>query len=176
MNLFVTSPDPVECALALDSRRLVKAVLETAQLLSTASRRGPYRPTHRNHPITRWVCARDRNYNWTRRHFEALCSEFTFRFHKPHSCQNTLVDFEPITDDREPDFFQNSARNKSLDLDFTHMEVFEAYRSYLRARWELEFARAAVRPYEYFDGTKLTFTRTYPAPTWHNRGCPVWKF
>ncbi|AXN53721.1 hypothetical protein SPS_10 [Sphingomonas phage Scott] len=38
MNIFMTSPDPKACALVMDDRRLIKMVLETAQLLSTAFR------------------------------------------------------------------------------------------------------------------------------------------
>lgn len=34
MNIFITDPAPTVSAIALDNRRLVKMVLETAQLLS----------------------------------------------------------------------------------------------------------------------------------------------
>ena len=37
--------------------------------------------------------------------------------------------------------FVNCARNKNLGIDFTHLEVHLAYRSYLVARW-----RSQMRP------------------------------
>lgn len=36
MNIFATDVSPVACAKALDDKRVVKMVLETAQMLSTA--------------------------------------------------------------------------------------------------------------------------------------------
>jgi len=59
MNIFVTSNCPKLSAQALDNKRVVKMVLETAQLLSTAifinstiTYDNLYKPTHVKHPCT----------------------------------------------------------------------------------------------------------------------------
>lgn len=94
MNIFVTSNDPVRCAKLLDNRRLVKMVLETAQLLSTAVTTcggyAPYKPTHLNHPCCIWTRASKGNYNWLLNHFVALCNEYTVRYNKTHKCHSFL--------------------------------------------------------------------------------------
>ena len=142
MNLFITSTEPAEAAAHLDDKRLIKAVLETAQLLSTALAVG-YKPTHAKHPVTKWVAARPEHLAWTHNYFRALSAEYTRRFNKVHksSLLDTVFTAQPklssgpawqldcaIT-------FQNSARNTAIGLDFTAQAVPESYRSYLCAKW-----------------------------------------
>ena len=64
MNIFVTDEDPVKSAQTLCDKHVVKMVLESAQMLSTAWRqwdpeaseeRGLYKAAHPNHPCTKWV-------------------------------------------------------------------------------------------------------------------------
>ena len=60
MNIFYLHPDPVVCAAHHGDKHVVKMILETAQLLSTAHRildgddhanwHGMYKATHKNHP------------------------------------------------------------------------------------------------------------------------------
>ncbi|CAK0759984.1 Helitron_like_N domain-containing protein [Azospirillaceae bacterium] len=157
MNLFVTSPDPIACAQALDDRRLIKGVLETAQLLSTAGY-GPYKTTHINHPVTKWVCRSLVHIAWTQQHFNALAQEYTFRFGKIHKTAVATAEFAkqsgktPVPFENEPQEFQNSARNATLGLDFTNRPVFQAYRDYLNTKWRLDGAKAR----------------------WTQRGAPEW--
>lgn len=55
MNIFYLSRDPVLCAEMHCDKHVVKMILETAQLLSTAhwelGSTAPYKPTHKNHPL-----------------------------------------------------------------------------------------------------------------------------
>ncbi len=98
MNIFYSDPDPRRAARNLDSRRLVKMVLESAQLLSTSlSERGrpaPYRPTHRHHPCAVAVQFHRANYDWLLAHFRALCREYRFRYGRTHACERFLPVFE----------------------------------------------------------------------------------
>ncbi len=149
MNLFVTDSCPTLSARALDDRRLVKAVLETAQLLSTVLG-GPYRPTHAGHPVTKWVAAGAGNAGWTFRHFLALCAEYTGRFGRTHACEAHAPAFgerlrreagrEAGPGDGAPAAFQNSAGNAALGFDFTDRPVPLSYRDYLLAKWRLDAA------------------------------------
>lgn len=60
-DIFVTDHCPRISAQALDNKRVVKMILETAQLLSTAifintnmAYDNIYKPTHLKHPCTIW--------------------------------------------------------------------------------------------------------------------------
>ena len=46
-----------------------------------------YKPTHINHPCTRWISASECNYLWALEHGLALCHEYTSRYSKTHKCE-----------------------------------------------------------------------------------------
>ncbi len=147
MNLFITSSDPKKCARDLDDRRLVKSVLETAQILSTALRhhgcraRHLYRATHKDHPVTLWVMKTRGNYAWTLAYFRAACREYTRRFCRSHQCAALLdlfTQYSHLIPKGRRRRFCNCARNTSLGLDFTSLPVITAYRRYLAAKWGRE--------------------------------------
>ena len=133
MNIFYTSPDPVEFAEYLDDKRVVKMVLETAQLLSTArclsGHASTYKPTHRNHPCAVWVRTSAANYAWTYRHFRALLAEYTKRFSKTHACERLLSELRycklPEAGFTEP---VNCTPHKELS-------TIEAYKITLAEKW-----------------------------------------
>jgi hypothetical protein len=163
MNLFITSSDPVVCARDLDDRRLIKSILETAQLLSTALRqhgynhRMLYRSTHLHHPVTKWVIKNRGNYLWALAYFKAACREYTFRYGKQHKSGSLLPHFVKGKSAVPPGKlgrFQNSARNTSLGLDFTHLPTMKAYRAYMTTKWDREDARWTKRgPPKWFKKT-----------------------
>lgn len=91
MNIFVLSYDPVEAAMMQCDKHVVKMILESAQLLSTAHHEfdSPYkdkcyRPTHKNHPCAKWVRESLSNYSWLYHHMLALGDEYTERYGKIH--------------------------------------------------------------------------------------------
>jgi hypothetical protein len=109
MNIFYLDRDPVTAAKAMTDKHVVKMILESAQLLSTAHRvidGTPtvqysksnaklvryahsndllYKSTHINHPSAIWVRTSTSNYEWLYRHFCALCDEYTRRYTKVHA-------------------------------------------------------------------------------------------
>ena len=94
MNIFVTDPDPVISAQTLCDKHVVKMVLESAQMLSTAWREYSseyadehelYKTAHLNHPCSIWVRLARENYRWLYKHFVALCEEYTHRYEKSHA-------------------------------------------------------------------------------------------
>lgn len=112
MNIFFSCTAPDACAVVLDDSRVIKMILETAQILctvfqewghtfpvtpdgvSTAGGITPYRPTHVNHPCTRWAAHPDRNnYVWLWAHLTALCDEYTHRYGREHACARLI---EPL--------------------------------------------------------------------------------
>jgi hypothetical protein len=94
MNIFFLHRDPSRAAKAQCDKHVVKMVLETTQMLSTAARRHGYdvgyMSAYPKHPMTIWVGDTWDNFNWTMMHGEALSSEYTFRYKKFHKCHQVL--------------------------------------------------------------------------------------
>jgi hypothetical protein len=119
MNIFVLDNCPVKSAQMQCDKHVVKMVLESGQMLSTAHRildgtmsKRPsksgktmakyyelnnlpmekmlYRVAHANHPCTIWTMKSNNNYNWHYAHFIALCDEYKFRYGKTHMTDKKL--------------------------------------------------------------------------------------
>jgi hypothetical protein len=94
MNIFYLDNNPKLCARYHVDRHVVKMILETAQLLSTAhwltGSEGPYRATHKNHPSAIWARSNKSNYTWLCKLGLELCKEYTYRYGKIHKTQQHL--------------------------------------------------------------------------------------
>ena len=117
MNIFYLDKDPQIAAQNMVDRHVVKMILETAQLLSTAHRvldgveyegRSAsgrkakrwrlsdgrdeilYTATHINHPSAVWVRRSNNNYTWLFSHFCYLLKEYTYRYGKLHKCADPI--------------------------------------------------------------------------------------
>lgn len=146
MNIFVTDECPYACAKNLDDKRIVKMVLETAQMLSTAVRlhgyvgTDVYKATHANHPCNVWARESKGNFIWLLDHADGLLCEYTKRFNKFHASTDTIVINRYLLSlippgERTP--FANCAANASLGVDFKNeSNVIKAYKNYLTVRWD----------------------------------------
>lgn len=91
MNIFVLHAQPRTAARMHCDKHVVKMVMETAQLLSTAhylagSHAKPMlEPTHINHPCSVWARDCAGNYGWLWMLGVALCDEYTHRYQRTHS-------------------------------------------------------------------------------------------
>lgn len=119
MNIFALHRDPVSAAQFQCDRHVIKMIVESAQLLSTAhriidgtleqrlSKSGRnqkyyalpepdesvlYKACHNNHPSAKWTRESSANYWWLYDHFVALCDEYTFRYGKVHATDTKLRD------------------------------------------------------------------------------------
>jgi len=149
MNIFVTSNCPKLSAQDLDNKRVVKMVLETAQLLSTAifinsgiTYEGIYKPTHLKHPCTIWAAETVENWDWLFRHFVDLYEEYSFRYNKQHASENILPYLlKHRTDVKSGSMtaFANCTRSESIKVDFKHItDTCAAYKQYLIAKWHYD--------------------------------------
>lgn len=98
MNIFYTHHSPYISAINLPDKLVVKMVLESAQMLSSAHRltdgsklsveqdKELYRITHENHPSNLWARSSLQAYSWLYHHFISLCDEYTHRYGKTHAC------------------------------------------------------------------------------------------
>jgi len=116
VNIFFVDEDPVKAAECLVDKHVVKMILESAQLLSTAHRvldgekyigkvNGRkhtswilpdarddimYSATHMNHPSAVWCRQSVENYIWLVEHFFGLMNEYIHRYKKIHKCNGEL--------------------------------------------------------------------------------------
>jgi hypothetical protein len=115
MNIFVLDKDPILAARDHCDRHVIKMILESAQMLSTAhwsswrrilnppplkgqklmqewlasnvpvEHRPAWKMTHVNHPCTQWAGLSWGNYRWLSLHGQELCREYTRRYGREHS-------------------------------------------------------------------------------------------
>ena len=97
MNIFFLDIDPKTSASYHCDKHVVKMIIESAQLLSTAHRElNPdavddlYRATHKNHPTAKWVRSSKDHYKWTYELFAHLSMEYTKRYGKTHKSWKNL--------------------------------------------------------------------------------------
>ena len=119
MNIFYLDKDPVLAAAYHCDKHVVKMILESAQLLSTAHRvldgeegvklssNGRrlkewvlpdwredtlYKTSHYNHPCAIWVRQSRDNYYWLEKLLNALYNEYTARYNRTHLTELKLKD------------------------------------------------------------------------------------
>ena len=101
MNIFYLDRDPKIAAQMMCDKHVVKMILESAQMLSTAhrvldgderaDRDGLYKMAHKNHPSTIWGRSSLENYTWLYDHMVALMVEYTYRYDKHHATERLLA-------------------------------------------------------------------------------------
>ena len=84
MNIFVLHQDPQTAAEMHCDKHVVKMILESVQMLSTICGEG-YKPTHQNHPCTKWARASRQNFIWLCALTELLHDEWQYRFDHQHN-------------------------------------------------------------------------------------------
>lgn len=120
MNIFVVDRNPRQAAADLCNKHVVKMIVETAQMLSTAHRvldgtesirlskigrkiKHWQHPdvewderlclaTMVNHPCTKWAMQSSENYEWLFDHGTGLLNQYTRRYGKVHSMYNLYGD------------------------------------------------------------------------------------
>lgn len=95
MNIFYINPDPIQAARELADDHIRKMQIESAQMLSVAhwenGSTAPYKPSHKNHPSTRWVRGSLPQYLWLVEHGLEICEEFKQRYGKEHKTKEVLI-------------------------------------------------------------------------------------
>lgn len=149
MNIFVLDPCPIAAAQALNDKHVVKMCLESAQILCTVHHGygldAPYRPTHKNHPCTRWAAESHGNYIWLRRHAVAIGEEYTRRYGKVHK-SHLVVDALPTL---LPSEFPKVAMTPfvlAMPEQYQCADAVESYRNYYKAEKAFGWNRGRQRP------------------------------
>lgn len=162
MQIFVTSPCPIESARALDNSRVVKMVLESVQIMSAALyNNGAYPdkfplyyinyndvptvynwkggPGWKNHPCAIWAGENSANYKWLGYHGLELAQEYKRRYGKHHKLIDLIqtmrlmyITYIPQSNTMTP--FRNCTTFK--DPKHTNGKtIYEIYRNYLNFKW-----------------------------------------
>ena len=152
MNIFVTDPSPYASAKCLPDKHVVKMPLETCQMLSIVASekwgRGygtlpkkdgtPYatdKGAFRNHPCTVWANETLANARWLIKHGLALCTEYTHRYGKVHSCEKTLDEASSIIPFSVPTTPTHFTR--AMPDEYKHdtsIDTFTAYKNYIGSK------------------------------------------
>ena len=142
MNIFVLHKNPRKAARMLCDQHVVKMILESAQMLSTAhwetGGKAPYKATHKNHPCSIWVRTSQGNYKWLTKHADELCKEYTRRYNKTHKTQEVVE----WCKDNQPNIKQKSRTPfaQAMPEKFKHENAVKAYQSFYMGE-KLKFAR-----------------------------------
>jgi len=114
MNIFVLDNDAATSARMMCDKHVVKMILESCQLLSTAhhvldgdplevntgkrryvthvcTKKNICKAAMINHPCNIWTRTTSENYLWLWKHAYALCKEYTRRYGKVHSMESMLL-------------------------------------------------------------------------------------
>lgn len=156
MNIFILHGSPVLSAQLQCNKHVVKMILETAQLLSTAHRMLDgqlfidsssgrkakrwrladeqldavlYKATHANHPSAVWARESAQNYMWLYEHFKALSDEYEFRYGKVHATWQKLGGLLSTTPKSIPDVGLTPFK-LAMPEQFKSSDPVQSYRDY----------------------------------------------
>lgn len=168
MNIFVLDEDIRLAAQYHMDVHVIKQILETAQMLSTAhwasnSNYTPqYKMTHKNHGCNLWLVKSQANYKWLCAFGLALCDEFRYRRGKEHKSEAVLKDLAlhvpPIPNLPLTEHYKAVGK----DEDLRALPVVECYRAYYN-RYKQFYIRKTRNGKE---------TKIYAS--WTGRSVPNW--
>ncbi len=140
MNLFYVHEDPKTAAKSLCDKHVVKMILETAQMLSTAHRlsdtpQAPfvYKMTHKNHPSTKWLRSSQIAYKWGLDHLQELFTEYTHRYDKIHKTEREKLEYLKVIPKDLPEL-PFIAPPQCMYDECRGLDTIIAYQSYYRIR------------------------------------------
>jgi hypothetical protein len=161
MNIFALDADPVQAAQYANDPHCRKMVLESAQILSTATwltdcdlaetlygASKIYAPTHPGHPSVQWAAVSCQNWLWLKSYALALEAERLYRFphYKPHKSAEIIrrMPTPPIPDCS----LQPFALAFKSDLEYP-ADPIQAYRAYYRTEKShlAQFTRRGFPPW-----------------------------
>jgi hypothetical protein len=145
MNIFFLDNDPQLAAIYHGDKHVVKMILESAQLLSTAhhvldgDKEGLYKKTHMNHPCAIWTRESSHNYLWLLSLLKHLCDEYTFRYKKIHKTSQLIPALNELPSSIKNTTFTKPAQ--AMPEEFKNENSVVAYRNYYREKIKQNIAQ-----------------------------------
>ena len=139
MNIFHLHTDPKICARYHCDKHVVKMILETSQMLSTAYRRvcgdddNLYKTAYPKHPMTIWVGDSLENFKYALSLGEWLAIQYTYRYKKVHKSQR-IIDY--IRFHKLKNVVKNFTKVKftpppqCMPNEYKHKDYITAYKQY----------------------------------------------
>lgn len=160
MNIFRLHDNPIMSAMLMNDQHVVKMILESAQLLSTAhwvldGHCKAYKQTHVNHPSAVWVRQSRANYEWLFKHFVALIDEHQYRY--PNSPLHKSAQYV--------DVLKKAPRNLSGSQE---TPILLAMPDYLKSSY------SGVQAYRMYYSLFKRVRKNGKPYTWTNRPVPDW--
>lgn len=148
MNLFILDKDPILAARYNCDKHCIKIILESAQMMCNLypKNKSPYRHTHINHPMTKWVGLTSANFKWCLAHAKALCAEYTKRYGKVHKTQAVIewIERNPPSFIRHDFTEPPQCFGDNVDRCYVRGDAVAGYRKYYKlvkrsiAAWKVE--------------------------------------
>lgn len=134
MNIFVLDENTDICAEYHNDKHVVKMILESAQMLSTAVRStgvdAGYKSTHLNHPCNIWVRESIWNWWWLFDLAYSLHNEWQYRFdHPEHKKHKSFEVILSLPEPKLPDLGLTPFAQAMPD-EYKSDDAVEAYRNY----------------------------------------------
>ena len=151
MNIFAIEKnkhggiDWVMSARSQDNYRVVKMILESCQMLSTAINElsgttdAPYRTTHKHHPSTKWVMQSSDNFCMLVVHCAEMLDEYERRFNKVHKCRAVLLRIQELFD---PSLFPSNEPTRlplAMPPEFHSDDIVESYRRFYASKPRMRY-------------------------------------
>lgn len=158
MNIFALDNDTKKCAQYHVDKHVVKMILESAQLLSTACKLNGvdygYKATHTKHPSNLWLLESFQNVLWLKEMSLHLCDEFTFRYDKEHKSK-TIIENIPLKELEQSYIKQNIPTN--------HLTKF---RLAMPDKYKCEDPIKSYRDYYVYEKNKFASWKRREVPEW----------
>ena len=184
MNIFVLDNDPIKAAEYSCDKHVVKMIVESCQMLSSAHRvldgqeytdlsKGA-KPRRRKrwrleepredllwkasfvgHPCTQWIMQSKENYRWLARHAVALTEEYTIRYEKKHSCESMCRYFLDTYPDNLLSIHQTEFAQAMPEQYKVVGDAVQAYRNYYHGE-KAYFAKWKTTTPHWWNGVSVT--------------------
>ena len=141
--------DWVKSAKSQDNYRVVKMILESCQILSTALNeqglKAPYRSFNPKHPACLWATESSENFRNLMKHCASMIQEYEARFDKTHKCKEVLTRIGKMY---KP---ENFPTNKTTPLRMAMPDYFKvknnpvlSYRKYYASKPRMRYPKDKV--------------------------------
>jgi hypothetical protein len=140
MNIFILDKDPTLAVQYHCDVHIIKMIVETAQLLSSAHHvldgdnaiSDIYKKTHHNHPCAVWVRQSNNNYNWTHYFLGELLKEYTYRYNKIHKTTEIYKTLFCQPRNIPIDYFNLNNAAQAMPDEYKSDNIVESYRNYYK--------------------------------------------
>ena len=151
MNVFVLDQDMQKSAEYTCDKHVVKMITEHVQLLCTTyyycnmDQYSPYKLSHYNHPIAKWLRSSLSNWIWLRDYTLVLYDEYKFRYNKLHkageACKSLII----------PNIEDNGFTRMPCSMPDIYKEesIIQSYRNYYNGE-KVRFANYTKRDWPYW--------------------------